>query len=175
MLRALALLAITLFALHGFIGLLKTPKDNPIKRLQHFSSFFVSLIALLLLTGSLYVLGIIILVTTLFARRLLPLVINLHPLYSQYRKNAEQETPYNAENNGYRPHSHEEVTRTPSAQLDEKTARSILGLTEIIPTREMIIQAHRRMIQKNHPDRGGSEFIAAQINQAKDFLLKRHG
>jgi len=29
-------------------------------------------------------------------------------------------------------------------------------------------------MQKNHPDKGGSEHIASQINQAKEWLLKNH-
>ena len=38
-------------------------------------------------------------------------------------------------------------------------------------TEEAIIAAHRRLIARNHPDKGGSSYIAAQLNAARDLLL----
>ncbi len=61
-----------------------------------------------------------------------------------------------------------------SGNLSVADAYEILGLDEAA-TREDVIQAHRKLMQKFHPDRGGNDFLAAQINQAKDILLSRLG
>ncbi len=49
-------------------------------------------------------------------------------------------------------------------------AMEVLGL-KTGHNKDDVIQAHRRMMQKNHPDRGGSDYLAAQINRAKETLL----
>jgi hypothetical protein len=49
-------------------------------------------------------------------------------------------------------------------------ALEVLGLEEGA-SEEDIIQAHRRLIQKCHPDKGGSEYLAVQLNKAKDILI----
>jgi DnaJ homolog subfamily C member 19 len=40
--------------------------------------------------------------------------------------------------------------------------------------RETILAAHRRLIARNHPDNGGTEGLAAQLNAARDLLLQQN-
>ncbi len=56
-------------------------------------------------------------------------------------------------------------------QMNEARALEVLGL-EAGATEEDVIEAHRRLIQKLHPDRGGSTFLAATLNEAKRVLLR---
>ena len=57
-----------------------------------------------------------------------------------------------------------------SSGLTRAEALSVLGLADDA-TDEDIVSAHRTLIQKLHPDRGGNDYLAAKINEAKDFLL----
>jgi hypothetical protein len=56
--------------------------------------------------------------------------------------------------------------------MNENQAYEILGLNEEA-TRDEVVEAHRRLIQKLHPDRGGSTYLAARVNEAKSILLAK--
>ncbi|KAL1696932.1 hypothetical protein GGG16DRAFT_42239 [Schizophyllum commune] len=61
------------------------------------------------------------------------------------------------------------------ARMDRKEALQILGLKDnnTVPLR--LKDAHRHIMLANHPDRGGSPYIASKINEAKDLLDKTDG
>jgi hypothetical protein len=61
-----------------------------------------------------------------------------------------------------------------SSAMTKEEAYQILGL-ESGATATDIRKAHRRLMQRLHPDLGGTSFLAARINEAKDVLLSNHG
>jgi len=55
-------------------------------------------------------------------------------------------------------------------ELSTDEAYEVLGLPSSATT-DQVIKAHKRLIQRLHPDRGGSDYLAAKINAAKDKLI----
>ncbi len=59
----------------------------------------------------------------------------------------------------------------PTGNMSKQEAYEILGLKDGA-SKEEILAAHKRLMQKAHPDRGGSDWLASRINAAKEKLLK---
>ena len=57
-----------------------------------------------------------------------------------------------------------------SREMDAEQALAVLGL-EAGASETDIIEAHRRLMQKLHPDRGGTDYLAATLNRAKQVLI----
>jgi hypothetical protein len=160
--RLIALLAVIVIALLLWRKIAKAPKDKR-KKLIFMSTAGVIVGALVLLAATgrmhwLYALGGTIAAFTpriISALRYLPLANRLR---QQYTRQKTQQS------------GQQSAGRANPGTMTEAQAREILGV-KAGASKEEIIRAHKRMMQKVHPDRGGSDYLAAQLNQAKDTLL----
>ncbi len=96
------------------------------------------------------------------ARFALPTLLRLLPLWFARRAipNMHAGTGYAQQAPGYQKPT--DMTRA--------HALEVLNLREGA-SREEILTAHRALIKKVHPDRGGSSYLAAEVNRARDVLL----
>lgn len=72
--------------------------------------------------------------------------------------------------NARRPPPHGSAPSGPPTDMTREEALAVLGLVEGA-SEDDIKAAHRRLIQRMHPDVGGTADLAARINRAKDVLL----
>ena len=109
------------------------------------------------LNGVLALLGVVLAV----AARSLPLLLQWLPALLRLWQQFSHNKPSNAQ------------SPNPPAGMPMTVAEAlaVLGL-QPGASKAQIIAAHRRLMAKVHPDKGGSDFLAAQINRAKALLLK---
>ena len=60
-------------------------------------------------------------------------------------------------------------------KMTAKEALQILNLKETNLSKLKLKEQHRKLMMANHPDKGGSSYLATKVNEAKDFLEKRGG
>ncbi|WP_148864374.1 DnaJ domain-containing protein [Marinobacter fonticola] len=130
---------------------------------------FLLFILLLLLTGRIHVL-VAAGAALLPLLRKLPALVRYLPLinrlYRDYKgQGADQQRQQDQADAGHRQHAGASINR-----MSQDEARNILGVGAEA-SQDEIVAAHRRLMQKVHPDRGGNDFLAAQINEAKTTLL----
>jgi len=98
------------------------------------------------------------------AKMALTLGLQLFPLWKQHQQKQQHSDQGSA-------------NKPPSGPMTVREAMDTLGLKcEVTQLdRDQIVAAHRRLMQKIHPDRGGSDYLAAKVNEAKELLLRQLG
>lgn len=153
----LAILAV--IAVWYFIA--KVRKLPPEKKYYWYKVLFgVALVLLVLMaaTGRLHWLYALVAAAIPLLRRGMMLLSYL-PMIKQFKQPFSSQQ---AKNSAERPQN--------ETQMDIDQAYRVLNL-EPGASKQAVIDAHRKLMQKLHPDRGGSAYLAAQINRAKDLLL----
>ena len=158
----LALGALALFAFLGGLRAFETASVSSIK----------SLFAWILALGGL-ALGLLLVLTGREGIAIGALML-FGPLVWNYWKDAHPTLgPGPGPHPGSRPGAGTPPPRSDGGPMTREEAYQVLGLSPGASETD-IRAAHRRLMRAAHPDRGGSDWLAARINQARDVLVRGH-
>ena len=164
MIRILLLLVPAILLYLAFRRLRKLPPSEIGRRLKKIGWILIIILLLVLAgSGKLNVVFAMLGVAIAFIVRLMPAILHyapqLHRLWLLFVNGKQRQ---NQQQSSYRPPR--------GGGMSKADALEVLGLKPGASEKD-IIEAHRKLISKLHPDRGGSDYLAAQINLAKKVLL----
>ncbi|MCK4842545.1 MAG: DnaJ domain-containing protein [Methylococcales bacterium] len=154
----LAIIVLAFFLLQKFLKMSAEARSKILKKTG--LGLFLAVIVFFIATGRLNWLFGLIGIFVAFVIRIFPYMMRYMPqLYRLWTVN-----PYQSSAAGN--------TAQYAEKMSKQEAYEVLGLMPSATEKEVIL-AHKKLMQKIHPDRGGSDYLAAKINQAKKVLLQK--